>query len=265
MELFIYRIPYDGKNYEAMLIPFGDIHVGNKNCNKAKVITYAQWIADNPNAYWWGMGDYADAIIASDESRWDHDCLDPELSTPDEQYAWVERIFEPIKDRCLGLHVGNHDYELQRRHGHKYVQNDLCKHLGVKYLGFDALIRVEFENKKGGKIYVQDICSTHGSTSSRYPGTRLNALQRWSEGFEADIYTMGHVHDKLVHETVYYSMNTNGKLEQKRKIHALTGGFLEGYIEGTVSYVERKNLMPIKTGIVRLSVWPEKQRVRGQA
>jgi len=85
------------------------------------------------------MGDYADAITHSDERRYDFDSLDPELPTPDEQYAWVRAEFAKIKTNCLGLHIGNHDFELQRRHEHRYVKMDLCDSLELPFLGYNAM------------------------------------------------------------------------------------------------------------------------------
>ena len=266
MEITRFEIKYDSaaKDYEILLVPLGDFHVGSINCNKEKLEKYVKWITDTPNIYWWGMGDYADCIIWQDAKRFDFDTLDPNLPTPDEQYQYVKDLLTPIKDRCFGLHLGNHDYELQRRHGHRYVDLDLCKPLNLKFLGFNAFIRLHLERvgKNGQTI---DICSTHGSSYARTAGGKINALMNWANGFDADIFAMGHLHDKFAHERPYYALSTNMTLVERRQVFVLTGGFEEGYKEGTVSYIERRNLNPIKTGIVKITINPETKNIRAQA
>ena len=68
-----------------------------------------------------------------------------------------------------------------------------------------------------------------------------------------------------MHEREYYQLSTNNVLVKRNQVFALTGGFLEGYKIGTTSYVERMNLHPSKTGIVKISVWPETRKIRAQA
>lgn len=251
-------------NEEILFVPLGDIHAGNKNCDYQKFEEYVNWIKATPNIYWLGMGDYADCILAGDEKRFDFDALDPNLPTPDEQYAYIEKVFRPIKDRCLGLLLGNHDFELQRRHAHRYVANDLCQRLELPFLGFNAYIRLHF-TRKGKNGQTIDICATHGSTNARTPGGKINPLMHWASGFQADIYCYAHTHDKYVHERPYYALSTNMTMVERKQVFVLTGGFLEGYKLGTLSYVERKNLSPSKLGIVKISIWPETKQVRGQA
>ena len=266
MEITKYVIDYGTHNDDAqiLIVPFGDFHVGNKNANKSKLESYAKWIADTENIYWYGTGDYSDAIIHSDEKRYDFDSLDPKLPTPDEQYFYNQSLLEPIKDRCFGLMLGNHDLELQRRHAHRYVANQLCPALNVPFLGYNCFILLKLTRKgKNGQRIV--ICATHGSTSARTPGGKINNLMNWAKGFDADIYTYAHTHDKYVHEQTYYELSTNLTMVQRKKVFALTGGFLEGYQEGTLSYVERKNLEPLKTGVVKITVFPETKKIRAQA
>ena len=176
---------------DILIIPFGDLHLGNKNCNKTKIKEYIDWIKHTPRLYWIGMGDYADAITHSDERRYDFDSLDPELPTPDEQYAWVRAEFAKIKTNCLGLHIGNHDFELQRRHEHRYVKMDLCDSLELPFLGYNAMTRLKFILKKrngermhrnGGTI---TIASTHGSTNARTAGGKINPMLLWASGLLA--------------------------------------------------------------------------------
>jgi len=269
LEIHQWEISYEHQNGEILLVPFGDQHVGHVNSDKKKIEEYVGWIANTPNIYWFGTGDYSDCIIHSDERRYDFDCLDPDLPTPDEQYQYVAELLGQIKDKCLGLLYGNHDFELQRRHGHRYVALDLIPAVStetrpVPFLGYNAMIKLKFKRKhKNGQSII--IVATHGSSNARTPGGKINALLRWAQGFNGDVFCYAHTHDKYVHEREYYELSTNMTLVERRQIFCLTGGFLEGYKQGTTSYVERKNLEPMKTGIVKISIWPETKKLRAQA
>ncbi len=264
MELVKHEIQYDKVSGNILLVPLGDEHVGHKNFNKTKFEEYVGWIEKEDNVWWWGMGDYSDAIIGTgDDKRYDFDQLDPNMPTPDEQYLYVESQLKRIKDKCFGLHLGNHDYELQRRHAHRYVAF-MCNSLKVPFLGSNAFIRLHFK-RTGKNGQVIDICSTHGSSNGRTPGGKINALMNFANGFDADIYAYGHTHDKYAHERSYYTLSTNMTMIERKQVFVLTGGFLEGYQQGTTSYIERKNLSPMRTGIVVITVNPENKQIRAQA
>ncbi len=169
MELVKHEISYDDIDGNVLLVPLGDEHVGHKNFNKTKFEEYVGWIEKEKNVWWWGMGDYCEAIISTgDDKRYDFDQLDPTMPTPDEQYMYIESQLKRIKDKCFGLHLGNHDYELQRRHAHRYVAF-MCDSLKVPFLGYNAFIRLHFA-RRGKNGQVIDICTTHGSSNGRTPG-----------------------------------------------------------------------------------------------
>lgn len=264
MEIITKIIPYEKTNEDILLVPLGDEHAGNINFNRDKFEKYIKWIADNENMYVIGMGDYADAIIHDDDKRYDFDTLDPDMPTPDEQYDYIIDQHKPIKDKLIGLHSGNHDYELQRRHTHKYVTRDMVKTLGAPHLASNAMIRLKFKKKgKNGQSIV--IASTHGSSNARSDGGKVNALKNWATSFNADLYLYAHTHARLTVERMYYELSTNNVMVERDQGFALTGGFLEGYLPGTISYVERKNLTPIKTGIVKISINPDTRKMRLQS
>lgn len=262
MELQEYIIDAKGQD-EIILVPLGDLHVGHVNCDKQKIMEIIDWIK-HTGAYWIGMGDYADAIVPTDERRFDIETVDPELNHPDKQYYWVKQQFMKIKDRCLGLHIGNHDYELERRHFHRFVW-ELCDDLQVKYLGWTAFTHLKIIHVNGPKGNTKTsftIFSTHGYYNGRRLGGAVNRIEDIAADFEADIYLFAHTHQLEGHRRVvlalqYGPKNEHVKIVEKKKVYALTGGFLKGYQVGSLSYVERKNLKPNKIGILTICIYPK--------
>ena len=257
MQIYKIELPYAKT---IRLVPFGDWHLGNINCQKDKIDEFVDWIAKEKDVYWIGMGDYADNIAPlMEEKRYNVLERDPEFPTIDSQYEWIEKRMAKISKKCLGLHTGNHDFSfMQTKGGHDYVP-DICKRYDLRYLGWNTFMYVDVADKMAFTI-----CSTHGSSSARYAGTKLNSLMTWARDFEADIYLYAHTHMATTLRTIQHWSNGEHLFESK-KVYCLTGGFLKGYQEGTTSYIERKNLSPLKIGVVKISIYPDRNDIHAEA
>ena len=257
MEIYKINLPYAET---IRIVPFGDWHVGNINAQKDKIDEYVEWIKKEKNCYWIGMGDYADNIIPLwEENRYNISEIDKDFQTMDDQWNWIEKRIAKISDKCLGLHTGNHDCSfIQMKGGHDYVKT-LCQKYNLKYLGWNTFLLIEIGDKMSFTI-----CSSHGSSSSRYPGTKLNALMNWAKDFDADIYLYAHTHTATALRTIQHWSDGENLCESK-KVYCLTGGFLKGYQQGTTSYIERKNLSPLNIGVVKISVYPDKNDIHAEA
>jgi len=130
------KIVREGKPMKLNLVALGDLHVGHRNVDYDLLERVIDTIKDMPDCLWIGMGDWADCIVFRDK-RFDLNAVDPTCMTPDRQYRRVKELLEPIKDKCIGLLDGNHDYLFWRRYQHNYVDS-LAYQLGVPYLTMDA-------------------------------------------------------------------------------------------------------------------------------
>ncbi len=257
MEIHTIELPYAET---IRIVPFGDWHVGNINCQKDEISRYAEWIRKEKNTYWIGMGDYADSIVPLwEEKRYNVLERDQKFTTIDDQYNWIETQVSKISNKCLGLHTGNHDFNvLQQKGAHDYI-TDICKKFNLRYLAWNAFLSMQVEGKMNFTI-----CSTHGSSASKYAGTKLNALMNWAKDFDADIYLCGHTHTADVYRSIQH-WSDGEHLRENKKVYCLTGGFLKGYQEGTSSYIERKNLPPLKIGVVKISIYPDRKDIHAEA
>jgi len=248
---------YRSKNDTVLIVPFSDFHIGNKAADKSAIERTVKWIGEYAD-YWFGVGDYCDCIVPSmEEKRFDFEALDRELATPDEQYAWVREVLEPIKHKCLGLMQGNHDYVLYKRHGHNHVQ-ELCDKLGVPYLGYSCFLRFRFARQKHRTTV--NMFAHHGHYSGRTKGGKINKARTLDQIFDADIYCMAHVHDMNPDIRPFLKFDNHGNVIEDRKYYVLTGGYLRGYVNGVTTYVERGMFAPTQLGSMAIIMFPEKNR-----
>ena len=268
MQLNIKRIKCSGSRNEWFyLIPIGDTHVGNIGFDEEKLRKLVQWIKEKKNVFWMGMGDYCECINYTDKRfdpqqvpLWLRDKMDNMIAS---QVAKFVEILEPIKDKCIGLHEGNHDRKIRITNQFDVVY-EIWRAFGIKEIPMlkdAAITRLRFESpyKDGAGSYSFDIFSVHGNTGGRLGGAKVNRLEQLIGFFEADIYLMAHSHIKLTESKMLLYADSRMNLKYRKKILAVTGCFLNGYTQDTTSYVEKMMLPPTCTGVVKIMLNPRKK------
>lgn len=282
METLIKKIKYQKKSDIFYLVPIGDIHLGNAGCDEERLGELIKWIEKTENVMWLGMGDLADCIVSSDAKRFDIETIADWLYKSERiqdiavaQFEKLEKMFAPIAHKCLGLLYGNHEKEILKRHHIDLIRN-LCQSLNVENLGYEAMIRLSFEQKlKKGKGHSMShtIHAEHGYGGGRRPGAKINKIDMRDLGYDADIYLMGHVHEKglVVGRKIYLPTLSTGydiggiarpKVKYKKILKVLTSCFLDKHIDsddkifpyerGPISYPEVGGYNPPSQGAVRL-------------
>jgi len=257
------KITLEDKDKPLKLIPLGDIHYGNKGCNKRAAIKLRDWIMQNDNVRVIGMGDYGDFITHNDIKRFEWSEIDKDLlkggfdrhSIIEKQYHWIRDYFTPLAEagKLIGLHYGNHDYQIRKRHHWDIVQS-ICEELDVRYLGYQSLIKLQWDNDQFHRPPVK-ILSAHGWGGGMTIGGKASKLNKLISHANADIYLMGHVHAKDTHTDGYYDLIGNDVVKRKR-IFALTGTFLDDAL-----YAEHGGYPPIVSGTVKISIYPHKSPI----
>ena len=75
MRLIDKRVECPSRTNTIEIYPIGDIHLGARNCAEKPLRKQVREIAQNPNAFVIGTGDWLDAIKPQDTKRFDFDCL----------------------------------------------------------------------------------------------------------------------------------------------------------------------------------------------
>jgi len=240
------------------LFPIGDVHLGAFNCAENHFRAYVDYIKEKDNAFWIGGGDYTNAITPMDSRRFSHSELANWIFTGDamnikerlmdiakqEQERFIE-IVEPIKDKCLGLIEGNHEYDIMHHTsgGYHYV---MCDKLGVPNLTDCSFIRLRFHNKERNSGTSVILLILHGWGGGRTPGAEPNHLARLMQWGDADIVMRGHSHTfRIEPPTPRLYIPRKGALPDEcleRDIRAGNWGcWLKSYAAGPSTYDSRAN------------------------
>jgi len=242
------QIPYKRADSTFSLFCLGDIHAGTIHCVESHIKRKVDEIKNKKNAYWIGMGDYAEWITPKDKR------FDPNLKSiaewvePDNiahcQTEWLTKLFEPIKKKCVGLLYGNHENSI-RIYNHDNVIKNLCENLGVDNLGYSCFLRLFFRRENSNESHLVKGAFTHGSSGAITEGAKLMALMRFMKSFEADIYGYGHIHDYIPKSLSRMTISPQGKIKSTVSIGSTTGSWFRTYTQGAVaSYGEQKVYPP---------------------
>lgn len=248
------------KSDEFTLYPIGDIHLGAKACDVPALARTVERVRADRNARWIGMGDYAEHITISDK-RFDLKTIDPRyLPELDDLPAACVRdlvgILSPIRDKCLGLVVGNHEESLRLRNSHN-VHGALCVALGAANLGYDSIVRWTFKRSSHAAATIK-ILASHGTIAGRRNGGKVNRMEDVASNFDVDVALFGHGHSQLAAERIELSVPSSGRmrLQEKKKVFMMTGTYRRNHTEGTLDYGEKAGFAPVPIGSPRIRIRP---------
>ena len=266
----------DSRKTTWSIYPIGDTHVGALNCAEDKIRTLVKRIAADPNAYWVGGGDYCDAVVINDAKRFDPSVLpnwmlqgkDPDKvrnNLMDMLSAQEQRLYSllaPIKDKCLGLIEGNHEYTIMKHHNRDFMKS-LCAHFNAEELTDCAFMRLKFLRHSAadttcGHVIRMFICHGHGG--GRTSGAEPNNLYRLAADKEVDLVFKGHSHTYCIHPPIpMLTIPAGGKLPTDPDVYdkhaANWGAYLYTYKTGPSTYASRANypVRPMYTAAAKLT------------
>jgi hypothetical protein len=255
-----------------------DLHWMAKGCAVGEIKRDIAEIAKDPFSFWLGGGDYAEFIGYRDK-RFDPDAMAewvPVKALGDlGRYGMTQigDLLRPIKDKCLGLLLGNHELKYELMTDQESLHGWLCTELGVPNLQYSALFDVVFCRTQGTKtprlIAKPPLRNTyttsqfrvfchHGAGYAVTPGGKMNRLVQFMQSFDADIYFIGHVHDHVARKEPAIGANSDcTKLQERRRLGVVAGSYLKTYGQGHTSYGEQKGYRPTDLGPAIVSITPE--------
>jgi len=247
-------VNYSSRSASFRIWNLSDIHWMSKACAEDEVRKDVQTIADDPYSLWIGGGDYCDFIGYTDK-RFDPDAVASWVKVKDMGelgrfgMRQIRDLFWPIRKKCLGLLLGNHEKKYELHTEQESLHAWFCEELGVPNLQYSSLFDVVFfRYPHGGKPRLsmkappQRIFSRrqfrifchHGAGYAQTPGGKLNRLIQFMTAFDADIYFCGHVHDNLARKEPAIGADVScKKLTQRTRLGVIAGSYLKTYQQGT--------------------------------
>jgi len=259
MKIIDKTITLQDKNLPLKLIPLHDIHIGSTTALRSQFESLCRRIKSEPNTYVIGLGDYAECIIVGDK-RYDAESIDPIFfnrldDLPMEQIRYLKDILHPIKDRIIMLSPGNHEDSFRRKHNIDLLY-DLCLYLDVPKGHYMNYIRLKFSKEQYHSSGII-IWTHHGWFGSRKRGGKVNNIEDIARGYEADIYIVGHSHDKFSTSNAYASLSGDSLIIND-KVFCNAGSLSQSINLESSGYAERKGYFPTNTGIVEIEITPRR-------
>jgi hypothetical protein len=256
---------FTSRSDEFTLYPIGDIHLGAKACSVGELKRTIEEVRANPRARWIGMGDYAEHITMGDKRfdirTIDESYLDKLDDLPGACVRDLAELFYPIREKCIGLLVGNHEEKLRLTQSND-VAGALCIALRTKNLGYDSIVRWTFRSKSRtgnrGFSTVIKILASHGTIASRKAGAKINRMDDIASNFNVDIALFGHGHSELSHTRIELDIPSNGEMDliERKKLTVMTGCYRRNHTVGTLDYGEKAGYAPTPIGSPRIRIRP---------
>ena len=191
------------------LVGVSCLHYGNKDMDYPRWLALRDWIKDNPEVRWVGLGDYFDRVMKEDVGALN-------FGEPPLLEDVAREDMEPIVEQCFGLCIGNHEGRLAKKMG--YDENPvkrLAKDLGVYYYGMEGFLRVRLTKAGTKQAQTYDGRVHHGWGSARTPGGQVNKLRDLAIGSDVDFGMMGHTHSSLLAEFRKFCIDEEGYVTAK--------------------------------------------------
>jgi hypothetical protein len=275
----IHKTVYNvSRSDKFVIFPLYDIHIGHRDCNEAMLKRVIDEIAQTPNAYWIGGGDYCDFIRVNDPrfnpnayADWIkiRDLADVAKAQRDRFLKFVE----PIASKCLGLVCGNHEESI-----HKYSERRVYDEIvtAVKEmggfapetslaLGYSGLLWLDFVESSEGErrqgVSPITIHLHHGHVGGKLKGAKSLNLQRELWYLRADIALRGHSHNTDIQSEAVLIPRRN-KIETKTVWGGYCGAFLDSVSQDGVNYAEVKMYPPVPRAGIKVILKPRKVAAR---
>lgn len=202
---------------------FSDLHIGSKKCNYKLIMERIEKIKNDPNRYCIILGD----LINNSTKTSVGDVYEEEL-TPMQQIKKAVMLFEPIKDKIIGITSGNHERRSYKTEGidltyffarelriEKFYDYCAC----LLFVRFGKMVGRGAGGRHGGKM-CYTIYMTHGDgNGGRTIGGKMNGLQRRGQIVDADIVITGHTHSPATFRDSFFKIDyANSAVQQKEQL-----------------------------------------------
>ena len=223
------------------LYPLGDWHIGSKQCNIPFVKQIIGEVADDPDAYWCGMGDLMENAVLGSKSD-----IYTQIMSPADQMDFIVELLEPIKDKGLFTIAGNHEARTMRMVGLRPEQY-ISKQLGVPFLGFSVGAVFQMTGCKTPNSFN---CYFHHSWGGGYlKGSKVNASEKLQQVVRTpDAVFTGHTHITSRVQSTWYDFGRK-KMTEKKTVSYIIGSALS-YSD---SYAEERGKPPASVEAIKVT------------
>lgn len=228
---------------QIKVLALSDFHIGDSLCNLKLIRSVLDEVKNSDNTFIILNGDLMNNSIKNSVST-----IYDEVYSPKEAFIKLCDLLEPIKDRILVIHPGNHEWRSYKEDGIDIIYL-VAKQLGIEDRFSDGwwylYLTLGMGNK--GRPIMYEITGIHGYGGGRKNGGKINNLVEMSDKVIADVYVMGHTHTPIMtRNTIFVPDPQHKTLVKRDKYYLMTNSFLEyggygeslGYTPSTTEHQE---------------------------
>lgn len=248
--VFDWKLPKDTEF--GMMVILSDVHWGAHETDAARFMRLVDWIGENPDVRWVGLGDWLNVSTKNSVSS-------PDLLPYDAAFETLAEVVRPIAKQGTMILDGNHEGRIAKELKlHISPMREMVKELGngLHYGGMSEFLRMRLAAGKNQQEY--DGFCHHGFGGAATPGGKINYLFRQFSSLTCDFLAMGHTHSLTVQEQIRVGLtrtivNQNGRdyVEVQATGYPLVfAGSFQKHQRG--SYARNKGLSPASLGAATL-------------
>jgi hypothetical protein len=240
---------YNGNHKSIYIVPIGDIHLGNKYCDRDYLNRALKFVDKNKNrCRIFLMGDLLELATKTSVGRSVYD----EAYPTQKQFEIAVETFKPYADLIDVIVEGNHEERIIRDTSFEITQ-EFAHRIGRfdAYGKFNAIVNT----KVGDLIYSSYVW--HGATGGTKESSAINALLGMREKAMTHLYFMGHTHKlmSLGREVYVPSINSEEPAKMKQ-LFVNTGSAVD---EG--GYADQRGLPYSKIGFGAVQLFAEERKM----
>ena len=232
---------------KAYVVPLADFHLGCGCVAQDVIEGYLKWIKSRDNAFTILNGDLMNcAGKDTSPELWE------DLITPDDAYAELRAMLEPIKDKILMITRGGHEEAIFHKVGADYMAR-LAYDLGdIPYKPNGGMVGLRLSRNNHRVVFWG--YATHGWGGARTIGAKIKKSEDLAMVADVDFYVLSHDHTQAIHRLnvltpprSHISVKNPIYMRPTRKLLINTGGFID-----YSGYIQRKGYAPQDLGTPRI-------------
>ena len=226
---------------DVEIIPFGDWHIGSKECRIDIIKEQIAYILAAPNRFCTLDGDLEDnGVKSSVTSPYDA------TMQPGDQMRYVAELLKPLAKagKILCIVEGNHEYRTRKDCDISPMATIAskidCEHLYKEEMAF---LKIDLGERSGCRYPSPKYCVlvVHGSGGGALLGSGISRAESFAMAMGCDMIIMGHTHKPITAPSARYVCDMSKGVMRYKEFRILIG---TGYL-GYAGYPARKMMRPV--------------------
>lgn len=223
------------------IVPFGDWHIGSKECRIDLIKEQIAYILAEPNRFCTLDGDLEDnGVKSSVTSPYDA------TMQPGEQMRYVAELLKPLAEakRILCIVGGNHEYRTRKDcdiSPMSVIASKIdCEHLYREEMAF---LKIDLGERSSAHMAAPRYCVmvVHGTGGGALLGSGISRAESFAMAMGCDMLIMGHTHKPITAPSARYVCDMARNVMRYREFRILIG---TGYLDYG-GYPARKMMRPV--------------------